>query len=608
MRFRMGSVLHVCGPTQNPGEREALELEQWSATDCLITLCRRRKTLLVFTGAGLLATLIVSMIQPRWYQSSASVEVLGINDNFLNTRDINPTADPGADGSAVYVQTQADLLQRDALIELVAKELHLDQRKGFGRAPQFWQRAIESDDSPQQKLQNTVEELKKHIRVLPSRNSRIIEIITEAREAVLAADIANSLASNFIEQRAEERQRSAARVHDSLKLQLERLRMNLIRTEAKLQAQGTPLATLGRFQSAKSPISNLAVDALEGQFDANRHFYEVMQQRVNDAAVAAAVRQPAISVISRAQPASYPYRPNLPVNAAIGLFGSLLLAIGWVMLQEQTSTVVSNPGEAGMYLTVPELGAIPRVRPPNFGIGRITARLRHNPMNADQSLVDFNLMESFRSTLTSILSERKNGDSPRSFVITSASPMEGKTTIVSNLGIVLAEIGKKVLLIDGDLRRPRLHKAFGQANSWGLTDILRERNAIEDLPLKALVKKTAIPHLHLLPSGPCTDNVFGLLHAGRMSSLIPRFREEFDFILIDAPPCLQFADARIMARYTEQLLLVVQAHTTARRTAQYALQRLTLDGIPVMGVILNNWVPDYPRYRYYVHTGHGLMA
>ena len=137
-----------------------------------------------------------------------------------------------------------------------------------------------------------------------------------------------------------------------------------------------------------------------------------------------------------------------------------------------------------------------------------------------------------------------------------------------------------MLLIDGDLRRPRLHKVFDQINSWGLSDLLREKNAVEELPPEVLVKKTAVPGLSLLPSGTCTDNIFGLLCSGRMARLLPRFGQEFDYVLVDAPPCLEFADARIMARYAERLLLVVRADYTDRQTAQAAVQRLLQDGIP----------------------------
>src|SRR5581483_1830324 len=99
----------------------------------------------------------------------------------------------------------------------------------------------------------------------------------------------------------------------------------------------------------------------------------------------------------------------------------------------------------------------------------------------------------------------------------------------------------------------------------------------------------SVPHLYLLPSGASTENIFGLLYSGRMSRLLPLFREQFDYVLVDAPPCLEFADARIMARYAEEVLLVVRANHTDRRTAQTAVRRLRLDGTSVMGVILNRW-------------------
>jgi receptor protein-tyrosine kinase len=173
----------------------------------------------------------------------------------------------------------------------------------------------------------------------------------------------------------------------------------------------------------------------------------------------------------------------------------------------------------------------------------------------------------------------------------------------------LAEIGRTVLLIDGNMRSPRLHRVFDQANSWGLSDVLRETNAIEDLPWSALVKTTAFPRLHLLPGGTCTDNIFGLLCSGRMARLLPRFRQEFDYVLVDAPPCLEFVDARIMARFAERLLLVVRANYTGTRTVQAAAQRLSLDGIPVMGVILNRWIPsrsDIYGYALYDINRQGL--
>jgi receptor protein-tyrosine kinase len=132
-----------------------------------------------------------------------------------------------------------------------------------------------------------------------------------------------------------------------------------------------------------------------------------------------------------------------------------------------------------------------------------------------------------------------------------------------------------------------LHKVFDQPNSWGLSDLLREKNAIEDLPLESLVKRTAVPRLHLLPSGTSTGNIFGLLWSGRMARILPGFGQLFDYVLLDVPPCLEFADARIVGRYVETLLLVVRAGYTERQTAQAAVERLRLDGTSVLGVIFN---------------------
>jgi receptor protein-tyrosine kinase len=436
-----------------------------------------------------------------------------------------------------------------------------------------------------------VEEVKKNLQIVASRGSSIIRIVTEARDPQLAADLANTLALTFIDQSIEARQRSAQQTFASLSRDLEELRKKVVKSQS----------------AAGSLRSNWVrpYDALQREADGNRQFYESMSRRADEADVASTVRQSNIRLIGPAQPATRPYKPNVPLNLLLGMFGGLGVAIAYVMLQEQTSSALRAPGDAGAYLTLPELGAIPRAETRRSGaLGFLGARNgKSHVERASLEQPSSDVSESFRSTLASILSASHNGDNPHVMVVTSSRPMEGKTTVVSNLGVALAEIGNKVLLIDGDMRRPQLHKVFDQVNSWGLSDVLREKNAIEELPLEALVKKTAVPRLSLLPSGTGTDNIFSLLCSGRMARLLPRFRQEFDYVLVDAPPCLEFADARIMARYSERLLLVVRADYTDRKTAQAAVRRLQLDGISVMGVIFNYWDPThsdvygYARYH-----------
>jgi succinoglycan biosynthesis transport protein ExoP len=605
------------GPNWQSTGADPMGRQEWSAIECLRTLYRRKATLAYVMGACIIAAGLISLAQPRWYRSEASLEIQGVNENFLDTRDIYPTAVSSTDSNGTYVQTQAEILQQDALIEQVVKKLHLEARPEFQVGPSPWdkfRRLTGPVPTSVQDVEATADTVKNNIKIMPSRGSRIIRIVSDARDPQVAADIANTLAQTFIEQSIEERQRAARETLVSLSLQLETLRNKLLKSESELAAnRRAPGLTFGlRQQSSWLEGSIWKAKLTERELEADRRFYATMSQQFNDARVAAAVRQSNIRFVGPAQPAAHPYRPNLPLNLAIGMFGGLILATSWVILQEQTSSLLRAPGEAGMYLTLPELGVIPQAENPSLeGRGlqpSSDGRVGPGRPATEQQLSG--VSESFRATLASILSAGRNGDQPHILVVTSARPMEGKTTVVSNLGIGLAEIGSKVLLIDGDMRRPRLHKLFGQANSWGLSDLLREKNAIEELPLDALVKKTEVPGVYLLPSGVRADNIFGLLWSGRMARLLPRFRQEFDYVLVDAPPCLEFADARIMARYADQVLLVVRANYTDRRTAQVAVQRLLLDGIPVMGVILNRCDPrqgDMYRYAfYYGLSRHGL--
>jgi polysaccharide biosynthesis transport protein len=539
--------------------------DEWSLAECLRTLYRRKATVIGLTCLGILAAAAITAVQPRTYRSSASLEIQAFNESFLDLRDVYSTTVPSGD-TATYIQTQSEILQQDNLLKQVASRLHLDSRPEF-RSPR-----------------GLIPRLRQDVRIVPVKNSRIIQIVCDAQSPLLAADLANTLAEVSIEQSTRERQEVAQQTYQSLITQLEELRRTLHIREGK---------------------TTDTLSAPNG--DVNRRVYDAMLQKAYYAWFASRLPTSNYKLVGAASPPMAAYRPNLRLNLAIGLIGGLLLAFGFVMLQEQHKSVLRLPGEAGTYLELPELGAIPQANSWTaatiFSGHASHAKFRIERIALEQRA---GLAEAFRATVASMLSPGSNGGLPHVLVVTSSRPMEGKTTIVSNLGIALAAISQKVLLIDGDMRRPRLHKLFDQANSWGLSDVLREKNAIDELPLDVLAKKTSVPHLYLLPSGASTDNIFGLLYSGRMSRLLPRFREEFDYILVDAPPCLEFADARIMARYAEELLLVVRANHTDRRTVQAAVRRLRLDGIALMGIILNRWNPS-PGDPYYYSGGRSLV-
>ena len=202
------------------------------------------------------------------------------------------------------------------------------------------------------------------------------------------------------------------------------------------------------------------------------------------------------------------------------------------------------------------------------------------------------IAESFRLTLTSLLlSSGKNGERPHTIVLSSALPGEGKTTVISNLAIALARVNWRVLLIDGDMRKPRLHDVFGVNNATGFSDFLA---GVPNTP----IHPTKIPNLFLLPSGRAMDE--RLFFTAPLRDLLRPLRADFDIILIDTPPVLRMADARLLSHHADGVILVV-TQSASREAVLLASQQLHDDGTRLLGTILNNWEPDtdIPGYQEY---------
>ena len=352
---------------------------------------------------------------------------------------------------------------------------------------------------------------------------------------------------------------------------------------------------------------------LERDVETNRQLYDSLLQKAREADVATAMRGSNARIIDTAEPSPVPAKPNVVWNTMLGALSGLLAGVALVLARESLDRSFKSPGEASLHLKLPELGVIPaRNLAAGNGHGKIPrisilpsmGAARPNPQAGAVETATWRdksstIAESFRSAVTSILYSAENGAAPRVILISSALRGEGKTTVVSNLGIALAEINQKVLLIEGDMRKPRLNEVFNLPNDWGLSDLLREKTSLRDCPLEALVKRTELPDLSVLTSGPSTSSISNLLYSHRMLELLQRLRCEFDNILIDTPPMLDIADARILGRLADAAILVFRAGKTSREAAMAAKRRLTDDGIPLLGTILNAWdVRSMGHYGY----------
>ena len=413
-----------------------------------------------------------------------------------------------------------------------------------------------------------------------------------------------------------------------------RERTNIVRRirndyEAALKREGLLSADYSRQSKLVESQSEKAIryNLLKRESDSNRQLYESLLQRVKESGIASAMQATNIRVVDPALVSLFPYKPRTVLNSLAGLVVGLLIGGVLVFIQERTNRSIQNPGEVSSYLNIRELGFIPAASAdpvlqslekssswfavPRF-IARLTTSRNRSAVSGSVELASWDhkpslLAESFRGSVASILSANGRKKHPQVIVLTSSRPVEGKTTVVGNLGIAMADINQRVLLIDADLRKPRLHRIFDLPNTWGFSDLLRRDTPIKDVPTRGLVKQTEIPNLCVLPSGPRTVSISNLLYSPRLPELLSRFREEFDTVLIDTPPVIHISDARVLARLSDGVILVVQAHQTDRDTAWMACQCVLADGTPVLGAIINKWDPkksgenDYysSYYRYY---------
>ena len=348
-------------------------------------------------------------------------------------------------------------------------------------------------------------------------------------------------------------------------------------------------------------------DILKREADTNHQIYEAVLQKVKEAGVASALRSSSYRALDPANPPASPYKPNPGRSSLMGAVGGLMIGIMFILVRERADHSLQQPGDSMLYLNIQELGVIPSDRSGTVAriYGRDAGAKLIGPSGKPQGAALTMLMrrppliaESVHDTLTSILFLNQSDSSARLIVLSSASPSEGKTTISTNLAIALAEINRRVLLIDADMRRPRLHKIFNVPNDQGLSTVLKRPTQILDLPNAPLISQTEAANLFVMTSGPALATPSNLLYSPRLAELFDTVAKEYDFVLIDTPPMLQLADARIISQHCDGIILVVRAGKTMRNTARAACQKLQQDGTPILGTILNDWVPGRNGYGY----------
>lgn len=415
---------------------------------------------------------------------------------------------------------------------------------------------------------------------------------------------------------ARERKRAAERISNGYRAAVEREKL-LREALVAQQEQGNLIAE-----------KSVQYSILKREVDTNKEMYEGLLQRLREAGVSAGLKASNIRVVDPAQPSEKPAKPKLVLNLALAMISGLGLGVGAAFLQEYLDNTVKTTEDVERFLRMPSLALIPAVESLSNGRGRVYG-LRQRSRNllfgsgeskessAEESSlarpvgkgadnkwyrIDMDgyqhsaLSEAFGSLRTSVLLSTADRP-PRSLLISSSQPGEGKTTIALNLAISLAQLGQRVLLVDADMRRPCVHKALDIKDGSGLVSYLAGQQQWQ-----AIVQPTVIEGLDVITCGPVPPNPAELLSSERMLTLIREAMAEHKFVLLDSPPLLNVADARILAALTEGVVMVVQAGTTPRELVQRAQALVGDVGANVIGVVLNKLdfrADDYYCYRYY---------
>jgi len=352
----------------------------------------------------------------------------------------------------------------------------------------------------------------------------------------------------------------------------------------------------------------------KGDADSVKQLYEGLQKRLKEASVSAGLTASNLRIVDRAEVPINPVRPRMVLNLVLGLMAGLVCGVGLAFLQEYVDSSIKSPEDIARYLNLATLGMIPKLDSARKGYryGGHGYGYGHNKpaplseanggeLHSDNVLPTVDLIvhespssllaEAYRSVRTSLLLS-SSGHPPRTILVTSAVPSEGKTTTAVNLAISLTQTGSKVVLIDADMRKPRVQRVFGLNSAVGLSSFLAGT-----AKLKEIIQETTVPGLMVIPCGVPPPNPGELILSPGFRRMLEALREYFDCIVLDSPPLCNVSDARILAVIADSTIVVVKAFSTSRHYIRDAVTNLTNARARVGGVVLND--VDVRRRSYY---------
>lgn len=459
-------------------------------------------------------------------------------------------------------RTYAELMKRTQTLDQVAAEFKSDRK--------------------------TLDQVISDISVTPVRDTQLLKVVVEGISPDVIAAVADTLPRVFIAELSNVQSQRFEDSRQSLQKQLDSL-------SAEIEKRQIALSEIGQARTGEDEVR---AGQLRNELTQFQNSYANIVKSYEDLKITEAQTKDNIAVVEPAIIPTTPIRPRVLVNTLLAAIVGAMLALGVIFLIEYLDDRVKTPQDLHGVINTPILGAIAQI--PNSAGSRgkrdkdaarigslITAHEPRHPIT-----------EAYRSLRTNL--QFSSVDEPlHSFMLTSATPGEGKTTTAANLAVVMAQSGKSVILVDADMRKPQVHKIFELSKSPGLTDAM----IATDAPLDLFLRETETANLRVLTCGKEAPNPAELLGSQRMQQLIQQLGQEADIVIFDAPPVLAVTDAQVLAAQVQGVLLVVNTEKTPRTIIARAAEALLHTNARLYGAVLNR-LANSPRGYYYYYSSY----
>ncbi len=591
--------------------------------DYFQVLMRRRWVIFTFFFIIVVSVLIGSLKQTPIYETSTTLLIERRSPQILSVQEVAPMGLSDYYAYKEYYETQYKLIKGRILLKSVADSLGMKHNPRRGKDP--------------------VERLLKAIKVIPVKKSQLVSIYVEDPDPVMAAMIANTVATEYIKYTLKKGTSASNNAAEWLSEKIEEQRKKLINAEQALanyrgqyninilpksgeesaiedvKAEYSRLQALlanysQRYTSAHPKVIELTaqigslrnkIDGLDGidrgnktmqyrvlerEVQTNKSMYETLLARLKEIDLSSTMNVSNISVVDSAIVPDKPVRPNFPLNIALSVMAGIVLGVGFGFFIDYLDTTIKSPQDIRDLLDAYCIGSIPEI------VGKEGIK-KDKIVHLQPSSPISEAYRSIRTEALGLIPKKNN----TTLLVTSAEPKAGKTMTCVNFAISLAQQGNSVLVIDSDLRKPQFHHIFGVDRRQGLSEYLLKNASFE-----SIIKDSNIENMKIITSGKVPRNPAEALSSARMAVFIREATQNFDYTIFDSPPAASVTDSVIVADMVDATIQVVRSGKAPIPVVLRVKEKLENTRSKFLGMILNDtktYHGDYYSYKYYRYYG-----